>query len=138
MTTTLHILEWSGVWLTVEWIQNNMLMLNDDETVLLLFRPENTDVFELPQGVIVGNNSIPPSKTARNLGVIFDITMSFRKHITGMSLRAIGRIRRYFNRQSTKQLVISRLNDCNSIFYGLQDNLLKQLQCSVYRMPGWS
>ena len=127
MTTTLHILEWSGVWLTVEWIQNNMLMLNDDETV-----------FELPQSVIVGNNSISPSKTARNLGVIFDTTMSFRKHITGMSLRAIGRIRRYLDRQSTKQLVISRLNDCNSIFYGLPDNLLKQLQCSVYRMPGWS
>ena len=121
-----------------EWMRNNMLMLNDDKTELLIFHPKSTDPVDLPQGVIVGNSSIPPSKTAKNLGVIFDTTMSLSKHISGMSraayyhLRAIGRIRRYLDRQSTKQLVhalvISRLDGCNSLLYGLPDTLLKQLQ----------
>ena len=94
-----------------EWIWYNMLMLNDDKTELILFHPKNTNSVQLPQGVTVGNSSISPSKTARNLGVIFDSTMSLSKHITGMSraayyhLRAIGRIRKYLDRQSTKQLL---------------------------------
>ena len=108
-----------------EWMRYNMLMLNDDKTELILFHPKSADSVELPQGVTVGNSSISPSKTARNLGVIFDSTMSLSKHITGISraafhhLRAIGqgRIRKYLDRQSTKQLVhalvISRLDNCN-------------------------
>ena len=81
-----------------EWMRYNMLMLNDDKTELILFHPKSTNSVQLPQGVTVGNSSISPSKTARNLGVIFDSTMSLSKHITGMSrsacyqLRAISRI----------------------------------------------
>ena len=86
-------------------------MLNDDKTELILFHPKSTNSVELPQGVTVGNSSILPSKTARNQGVIFYSTMSLSKHITGMSraayyhLRAIGHIRKYLDRQSSKQLV---------------------------------
>ena len=47
-------------------------------------------------------------------------------------LRAIGRIRRYLNQQSTEQLVhalvIPRLDSCNSLLYGLPNTLLKQLR----------
>ena len=121
-----------------EWMRYNMLMLNEDKTELIVFHPKSTDSVELPQGVTVGNSSISPSKTARNLGVIFDSTMSLSKHITGMTraayyqLRDIGRIGKYLDRQSTKQLVhalvISRLDNCNSLLYGLPDTLLKQLQ----------
>ena len=117
-----------------EWMKNNMLMLNDDKTELLLFHPISADSVHLPQGVTVGSSSIPPSKTAKN-SVIFDTTMSLNKHIAGMSyyhLRAIGRIKKYLNRQSTKQLVhailISRLDVCTSLLYCLPDTLLKQLQ----------
>ena len=121
-----------------EWMRHNMLMLNDDKTELILFHPKSADSVELPQGVTVGNSSISPSKTARNLGVIFDSTMPLSKHITGISraafyhLRAIARIRKYLDRQSTNQLVhalvISRLDNCNSLLYRLPDTLLKQLQ----------
>ena len=86
-----------------EWMKNNMLMLNDDKTELLLFHFISADSVHLPQGVTVGSSSIPPSKTAKN-SVIFDTTMSLNKHIAGMSraayyhLRAVGRIKKYLNR----------------------------------------
>ena len=121
-----------------EWMKNNRLMSNDDKTELLLSHPKSADPVDLPQGVIVASSSIPPSKTAKNLAVIFDTTMSLNKHIADMSraayyhLRAIGHIRKYFDRQSTKQLVhapvISRIDACNSLLYGLPDTLIKQLQ----------
>ena len=78
----------------------------------------------LPQGVTIGS-SIPSFKTAK-LGC--DATISLNKHITRMlraayyHLRAIGRIRRYLDGQSSKQLghalVISRLDINNSFLYG--------------------
>ena len=81
-----------------EWRKNNMPMFNDDNTELLLFHPKSADSVDLLQGVTVGSSSIPPSKTAKNLCVIFDTTISLNKHIAGMSraayyhLRATGRI----------------------------------------------
>ena len=46
--------------------------------------------------------------------------------------RAIGRVQRDLDHQSTKQLVhvlvISRLDACKRLLYGLPDTLLKQLQ----------
>ena len=71
-----------------EWMKNNMLMLNDNKTELLIFHPKSADSVDLPEGVSVGSSSIPPSKTAKNLGVIFDTTMSLNKHIAGISRAA--------------------------------------------------
>ena len=112
-----------------------MLMLNDDKTELLVFHQKTSDCNEVPQAVVVGDSSITSAKTARNLGVIFATTLSLNKHVTNMSraayyhLRAIGRIRRYLDQQSTKQLVhalvISRLEFCNSLLYGLPNTLVK-------------
>lgn len=86
----------------------------------------------------VGSSGIIPSETAKNLGVAFDATLSLHQHVTNISraayyhLHAIGRIRRYLDQSTTKQLVhalvISRIDSCNSLLYGLPYVLLKRLQ----------
>ena len=60
-------------------------MLNDNKTVLLVFHQKTSECSEVPQAVVVGYSSITSAKTARNLGVIFDTTLSLNKHVTNMS-----------------------------------------------------
>ena len=62
----------------------NMLMLNDDKTKLLVFHQKTSECCEVPQAVVVGDSSITSANTARNLGVIFDTTLSLNKHVTNM------------------------------------------------------
>ena len=120
------------------WMRLNMLKLNDDKTELLIIYPKSSDLDSLPDSVDVGNITIKAATEARNLGVIFDSTMSSGKHVASICrsayfhLHAIGRIRKFLDQQSTKQLVhalvLSRLDTCNSLLGGLPSNLLQRLQ----------
>ena len=80
------------------------------KTELLVFHHKTNECSEVPQAVVVGDSSITSAKTMRDLGVIFDTTLSLNKHVTNMSLaayyhlRARGRIRRYLDQHSNKQL----------------------------------
>ena len=120
------------------WMRTHMLKLNDDKTELIIIHPKSAEQDRLPDSVVIGNSSIKPSKEARNLGVIFDSTMSTEKHVNNICrsayyhLHSIGRVRRYLDQQSTKQLVhalvISRLDTCNSLLCGLPATLIEKLQ----------
>ena len=120
------------------WMRLNMLKLNDDKTELLIIYPKSSNLDSLPNSVDVGNITIKAATEARNLGVIFDSTMSSGKHVASICrsayfhLHAIGRIRKFLDQQSTKQLVhalvLSRLDTCNSLLGGLPSNLLQRLQ----------
>ena len=120
------------------WMRLNMLKLNDDKTELLIIYPKSSDLDSLPDSVDVGDITIKAATEARNLGVIFDSTMSSGKHVASICrsdyfhLHAIGRIRKFLDKQSTKQLVhalvLSRLDTCNSLLGGLPSNLLQRLQ----------
>ena len=115
-----------------------MLKLNDDRTELLIIYPKSSDLDSLPHSVDVGNITIKAATEDRNLGVIFDSTMSSGKHVASICrsayfhLHAIGRIRKFLDQQSTKQLVhalvLSRLDTCNSLLGGPPSNLLQRLQ----------
>ena len=81
---------------------------------------------------------IEPRSDARNLGVIFDHHLSSRKQINSvcssayLALSNISKIRRYLDRPTTEKLVhafiSSRLDQCNSLYYGLPDRQLQKLQ----------
>ena len=115
-----------------------MFKLNDDKTELLIIYHKSSDLDSMPDSVDVGNITIKAATKARNLGVIFDSTMSSGKHVASICrsayfhLHAIGRIRKFLEQQSTKQLVhalvLSRLDTCNSLLGGLPSNLLQRLQ----------
>ena len=79
--------------------------------------------------ICIGNNSIKPSNTVRNLGVVYDSNLSFKNHITYLSqsvrfqLSNLGFIRKYLTNSAAEQLIhaliSSRLNFCNSLFCNL-------------------
>ena len=87
---------------------------------------------------MIGDSSIVSAENAKNLGVTFDSIMSLENHVANISraayyhLHAIGRVRRYLDLQSAKQLVhamvISRLDTCNSLLCNLPDTTVKRLQ----------
>ena len=96
---------------------------------------------------MIGESFVPSSTQARNLGVIFDATMTLKPHISSVirmasfHLRNVGKLRKYLNRAATEQIIhsfiTSRLDTANSILYGLpceQINRLQRLQNHAARI----
>ena len=56
------------------WMISNKLSVNPNKTEYLLFNPNNVNI--LVNIIILGSNTISPSDSAKNLGVIFQTDMS--------------------------------------------------------------
>src|SRR5664279_4437830 len=88
------------------------------------------------------NVSITPTSTARNLGVIFDSTLSMSDHISAISkscfyhIRDLRRIRSTLDLTTAKtiatSLIHSRLDYCNSLFLNLPSTELNRLQLVLH------
>ncbi len=115
----------------------NKLKINDDKTEFLIIsspRSKYTPTFSLG----IGDVTIDPTSSCRNLGVLFDKNLSMEAHISNVSrcmmfhLRSISAIRLLLTESATAQLVhslvTSRLDYCNSLLYGLPDCHLQKLQ----------
>ena len=87
------------------------------------------------------NNEIQFSSTVKNLGVIFDESLSFLQHIKACrktsfyTLKNLSHLRSYFNRSNFETLIhafiTSKLDYCNSLFTSLPATtiqLLKSIQ----------
>lgn len=122
-----------------DWMKSHKLILNDNKTELLVFRPKSAgNTHFIPHDLTVGDETIQCCETARNLGALFDNTMSMAQQINNLCrasyfhLRAIGRVRKFLDQATTKQLahalIISRLDCHNSLLYGIPSTLLKKLQ----------
>ena len=119
------------------WMRQNFLKLNDEKIEFLLFgsRQQLSKVY-LPF-ITIGDSQITPSSQARNLGVIFDSTMTLKPHISNIvrvssfHIRNISRIRKS-NQSAAEQIihafVTSRLDNGNALFYGLPQNQISRLQ----------
>ena len=121
------------------WMIKNRLKINDDKTEFLLIgSPHTHNNMKEVQDLKVGNATIKPSKSARNLGVIFDKHMSMEEQVTNICksinfhTRNIGAIRHVLTDSSAAQLVhsliSSRLDYCNSLLNGIPDVQIKRLQ----------
>ena len=83
---------------------------------------------------MVGDSNIVSSNSARNLGVIFNKCMRLDYHISSVCkstyfhLRNIGIIRSILSNEACHQLIHSLvtfcIDYCNSILYGLHDNIV--------------
>ena len=100
-----HCVEEIGRWMIL-----NKLKLNDDKTQLIVFSSKYRPRPYL-SNVHIGSECIEQSNTVRNLGVLFDQTLSFGEHVSKLyksshyHLRSISKIRKYLDENSTETLV---------------------------------
>ena len=90
------------------------------------------------ESIKVVMSNISPSISVRNLGILFDSHLTFDKHIAEVCKNAfyylfnIRHIRKYLTCDCTEKIihafVTSRLDYCNSLFWGLPDTQFSKLQ----------
>ena len=120
------------------WMERNMLKLNDDKTELIVYTPKNRQHLCKDVSVTIGDSIVTPKAHVKNLGVIFDQSLSMKKHINYVSKtchyhhRNISRIRRYLTDEACKTmvqaLVTSRLDHGNVLSHGLPNTTISVLQ----------
>ena len=121
-----------------EWMNQNMLKLNDDKTELIVFRLKYKQDLYKNLSITIGDTVVDCSSQVKDLGVIFDRVLSLRQHVSYTSktcqfhLRNISRIRKYIPQDTSvvlvKSLVMSRLDYSNGLFYGLPKCTVSGLQ----------
>ena len=114
----------------------NKLFANSNKTEYLLFNSRNIN----PQVININLDSvvISPSYSAKNLGVFFQSGMSLDNHISPIikscyvQLLDFRRIRPLISKTAAITLansfIHSRINYCNSLFYGLPNYSIRRLQ----------
>ena len=120
-----------------QWMSLNKLKLNKDKTELLYLYSKYCPQQSLPP-LRFGSDTIQPSLCSRNIGVVFDSTMSMLPHVNSVCksafyhLRNISRIRKLLSTTTTETLVhafiTSKLDHCNSLLYNVPKYVIKKLQ----------
>ena len=119
------------------WMLNNKLKLNSGKTEIIVFsssyRPR--PALENP---VIASDTVDCSTTAKNIGVIFNNSLSMLPHVTAVCkssffhLRNIFKIRKFLSYDTCKTLihafVTARIDYCNSLLYGQPKCIMKRLQ----------
>ena len=120
------------------WMATNFLCLNDSKTEMLIIASKSNQLKLNIPSIKLSETEIIPSKTAKNIGFIFDHVMDSKSQIQQTCksgwhhLRSIGKIRPYLDENSTKILVhsfiTSRIDMNNCLLLGLQKNYINRIQ----------
>jgi len=120
------------------WMITNKLKINDDKTEFLVITKPHLTSRMKDLKIKIGGHDIPATNSAKNLGVIFDQTLSMEKQINSVSranlfhLRNISNVRRLLSDSASSllihSLVTARLDYCNILYHGLPKKLTKKLQ----------
>ena len=107
------------------------------KTELLYFHSRFRPPLQL-NPIRLGSDVIFPSSHAKNIGVIFDSSMTMARHINAIvksgyyHLRNIAKIRNVLTIDTTKILihafVVSKIDSYNSLIFGLPKHLIDKLQ----------
>ena len=120
------------------WLVSNRLSVNPSKTeYLLIGNPQQLKKI-ISSSISFCSTNISPTDSARNLGVIFDSNLSFNKQISAVckscffQIRQLRQIRSSLDCNSTiilaNSLVSSKLDYCNSLYFGLPSSSLSRLQ----------
>jgi len=120
-----------------EWMCMNYLKLNGDKTELLVLSTPALEKDRFSSSTFCGAE-IEASAHARNLGVLFEATLSLDDQISSVCKKAyfqlsiIRKIRNNITDDIAKTLVLTRvislLDYCNALLYGLPANAINRLQ----------
>ena len=126
-----------------EWMVQNFMKLNEDKTELLLIGKSLVlKKFDLDISFQFGKTCITPTVCKgdnwKSLGVLLDGTLSMERQINNVkrkccwTMTSLRTIRRYLDEpvklMLVKQLIISKVDYCNSLYYNLPKKRLKKLQ----------
>ena len=127
-----------------EWMNNKKLKLNEGKTeVLLIGAKQNVQVYNDVNSVLIGNNRFELKDSVKDLGLRIDKGLTLNEQINNIvkvacySLKNIAFIRKYLDEASLKKLVhnlvMSRLDYCNSLYYNLPVYQLRKIQMVMNR-----
>jgi hypothetical protein len=121
-----------------EWMKANFLKFNDDKTEVVSIGSKKQLQKLDPITLQIGDSTVQPTDSARNIGAFFDKHMKMEKQIietcrvANFHIRNIRKIRNLLTPDTCKKLVqafvTSRLDYANSLLIGLPDCQLKKLQ----------
>ena len=120
------------------WMRANRLQLNPNKTEVLWCSSARRQ-YQIPTtSVRIGNTSVLPVSSVRDLGVCLDGDLAMRTHVTTTvkgcfaALRQIRSVRRSLPRHAlltlVRALIISKVDYCNSLLAGISDNQMSRLQ----------
>ena len=132
------------------WSIQSRLILNDSKTEVIFVSSKFVNSPPFPK-IIIGDSEIEITNAAKNLGVtIIDKHLDMEDHVSNIvraasfAIYKIGRLSKYLDGESTERLihafVSSRLDNCNSLLYGLPDcqiSKLQRVQNSAARIVSW-
>ena len=120
------------------WMIQDKLLMNDGKTEFLVIGTRQQLCKLQPISISVNNSVISPSPHIKNLGSWLDSNLNMTTHFTKVCkacffhLHNIRRIKKYLSRDNLLILVhafiTSRLDYCNSLFYGLPGKQISKLQ----------
>ena len=121
-----------------KWLHKNHLKLNENKTELVIIGKRSHLSKMAYDSISIGGEKIQATSCAKNLGVHIDEELTMRQQINSVvkscniQLRILWSIRQFLDIESAKtlaiSLVLSKLDYCNSLYYGLPNVLLNQLQ----------
>ena len=121
------------------WMSQNKLKLNNDKTEIILFgSKKHLAELNIKSLSVAGTDVSVASEPVRNLGAMFDSLLIMAPHVksvvkkSSFHLRNIGKARHVLTEDATKtvmqSLVMSRLDYCNALLIGIQQDLIAKLQ----------
>jgi hypothetical protein len=120
------------------WLTSNRLSVNPSKTEYLIIGTPQQRSKLMSSDITFRGTIISPSQSTRNLGVIFDKDLSLKEHISSICkisyyhIRQLRQVRSSLDTNSAivlaNSLVSSKLDYCNSLYYGLPAISLNRLQ----------
>jgi hypothetical protein len=121
-----------------DWLISNRLSVNPSKTEYLIIGTHQQRAKLIASSITFEGTILTPSDSTRNLGVIFDKDLSLKQHISAICktsyyhIRQIRQVRSSLDFNSAiilaNSLVSSKLDYCNSLYYGLPAASLDRLQ----------
>ena len=126
------------------WMTQNKLKMNNSKTDIIVisssYRPR-----PLINALVVSNEPVECSATVKNIGVVFDKSLSFLSHITStcktafFHLRNISKILNFLTVETTRTIIHAfvtlKLDYCISLFCDRPKYMLKRLQSVQNVLP---
>lgn len=121
-----------------KWMLANKLKINDDKSEFIIFGSKQQLSKINISSINIGEESIEPTESVRDLGVIIDANLSMDNHVSKVcntafrQLYIIKQIRPYLTEDATKilvhALITAHIDYCNSLLYGISNYRIDKLQ----------